>query len=374
MIARDVLIVGSGLLGSVCARELSDLGFKCTVLEKRDHIGGNCYSERRDGIDLHMYGPHIFHTSNSKVWEYITKYSDFIPFIYSPVANYKGQLYSLPFNMWTFSKMWGITTPDEAKKIIDSQSSIISEIHSLEDQAIKLVGTDIYHKLIKGYTEKQWGKPAFQLPKEIITRLPVRFTYDSDYFNDIYQGIPSNGYTGLFKKLLQGIEVHTSCDYFENKEYWDSTSKLILYTGPIDRFFNYVFDPLEYKSQRFEHFHLTYTSNFQGTPVVNYTDSEVQYTRVIEHKHFQSRLSLNTPTTWITYEYPQLYNPDTTDPMYPVNDEVNTLKLKKYLELAEHQKNIIFRGRLAEYKYHDMDDTIERAFETVSLIIKMCNV
>jgi UDP-galactopyranose mutase len=239
--------------------------------------------------------------------------------------------------------MWGITTPDEAKKVIDSQSSIVSEIRSLEDQAIKLVGTDIYHKLIKGYTEKQWGKPATQLPKEIITRLPVRFTYDSNYFNDIYQGIPSNGYTTLFKKLLQGIEVRTSCDYFENKENWDSTSRLILYTGPIDRFFDYVFDPLEYKSQRFEHFHLTYTSNFQGTPVVNYTDSEVQYTRVIEHKHFQSRLSLNTPTTWITYEYPQLYNPDTTDPMYPVNDEVNTLKLKKYLELAEHQKNIIFR-------------------------------
>jgi UDP-galactopyranose mutase len=361
----DFLIVGSGFFGSICAYELNKIGKKCLVLEKRNHIGGNCFTSNRDGINVHEYGPHIFHTSNEKVWNWINQFVDFNNFTLRPVANYKGQIYSLPFNMWTFSKLWNITSPKEAKEIIEFQSREIKDPKNLEEQAIKLVGIDVYKKLIKGYTEKQWQKSAKDLPKEIIKRLPVRFTYDNNYFNDKYQGIPIGGYTQIFQKLLKEIDVKLEIDYLKNKKYWDSLSKNIIYTGPIDSYFNYKFGKLEYKTTDFRHEFIEGNPNFQGTAMMNFTEKKIPFTRIIEHKHFENEESGNT---WITKEYPKKYEINSTEPYYPVNDLSNNSRYMEYKRLGEKEK-IIFGGRLAEYKYYDMDQVINSALELVEKII-----
>jgi len=355
----DYLIVGAGLYGSICAHELTKSGKKVLVIESRNHIGGNCHTENRDGINIHTYGPHIFHTSNEDVWKWINQYVEFNNFRYNPVANYEGELYSLPFNMWTFNKLWGVTTPKEAKDVIDSQSKEIDTPNNLEDQAIKLVGKDVYEKLIKGYTEKQWRKPCNELPKEIIKRLPVRFTYDNNYFNDKYQGIPIGGYTQIFEKLLDGIEVRLNTNYFTDKL---PEHNRVIYTGPIDKFFNYKFGELEYKTTRFEHFKKD-MDNYQGCSVINYTDSKTQHTRVIEHKHFEKENITND--TWITYEYPTQYKVNETEPYYPVNDMVNNEIYQKYKMESDKLDNIHFGGRLAEYKYYDMYQVIDSALKYI---------
>ena len=357
----DYLIVGSGFFGAICAYELNKIGKKCLVIEKRNHIGGNCYTENRDDINLHMYGPHIFHTSNEEVWKWINQFVYFNNFTLRPVANYKNEIYSLPFNMWTFSKMWNITHPDEAKKIIEEQSSNIKTPTNLEEQAIKLVGKDVYFKLIKGYTEKQWGKSATELPKEIIKRLPVRFTYDNNYFNDKYQGIPIGGYTQIFEKLLDNIEIKLNVNYLDDKKYWDLQAEKVIYTGPIDAFYDYKFGELEYKTLRFEHKKLN-TSNHQGIAMMNYTDINVPFTRIIEHKHFELK---NTKSTWISYEYPIEYKINKTEAYYPVNDYKNNQIYSKYEKLGKNENNIMFGGRLAEYKYYDMHQIIESALNKV---------
>jgi UDP-galactopyranose mutase len=358
----DYLIVGSGFFGSICAYELNKKGYKVCVIDNRNHIGGNCYTSNRDGINVHDYGPHIFHTSNEEVWKWINQFVQFNHFRLSPVANYKGELYSLPFNMWTFFQMWSVTTPDEAKVMIQKQSDEIGEPTNLEEQAIKFVGKDVYTKLIKGYTEKQWRKPATELPKEIIKRLPVRFTYDNNYFNDKYQGIPIGGYTQIFEKLLEGIDVKLNTDYFTDElpEY-----KKVIYTGPIDKFYNYKFGELEYKTTKFEHNQLD-IPNYQGCAIMNYTDSETPYTRTIEHKHFEFG---DSNTTWVTHEYPIEYDAKTTEPYYPVNDSENNEKYNLYKSLVNSEKNVIFGGRLAEYKYYDMHQVIESALKKVNEII-----
>lgn len=354
----DYLIVGAGFYGSICAHELTKIGKKVLVIDSRSHIGGNCHTENKDGINVHTYGPHVFHTSNEEVWKWINQFVEFNNFRLNPVANYKDQLYSLPFNMWTFNRLWNVTTPEQARLIIEDQSKDIGEPTNLEEQAIKLVGRDVYEKLIKGYTAKQWRKDPKDLPKEIIKRLPVRLSYDGNYFNDKYQGIPIGGYTQIFEKLLEGIDVKLNCDYF--KDELPSHSKVI-YTGPIDKFFNYQFGELEYKTTRFEHKKLN-TPNYQGTVSMNYTDIETPYTRVIEHKHFETS---NTDTTWITWEYPTEYKADVTEPFYPVNDEVNNNIMEQYKELSKQLKNVIFGGRLAEYKYYDMHQVIASALEFI---------
>lgn len=357
----DYLIVGSGFFGSICAYELNKKGYKVCVIESRNHIGGNCYTSNKDGINVHEYGPHIFHTSNKKIWKWINQFVSFNNFTFRPVANYNGEIYSLPFNMWTFNKLWNITTPQEAQEIIKSQSIRINEPKNLEEQAIKLVGVDVYEKLIKGYTTKQWKKEPKDLPKEIIKRLPVRFTYDNNYFNDTYQGIPIGGYTQIFEKLLDGIDVRLNVDYFEDRNYWDSIGTKVIYTGPIDRFYNYQFGELEYKTTKFEHDrHLK--ENFQGTAVMNYTDLKTPYTRIIEHKHFENSQS---DVSWITYEYPVEYVSNKTEPYYPVNDSENNLKYSNYKELSDFQSKYIFGGRLAQYKYYDMHQVIESALNLV---------
>jgi len=360
----DFIIIGSGFFGSICAHELTKSGYKCLVIEKRSHIGGNCYTSNRDGINVHEYGPHIFHTSNEKVWKWINQFTKFNNFTLRPVANYKGEIYSLPFNMWTFNKMWGVTHPKEAKDIIQNQSSHINKPNNLEEQAIKLVGKDIYEKLIKGYTEKQWMKNAEELPKEIIKRLPVRFDYDNNYFNDKYQGIPIGGYTQIFEKLLEEVEVKLNTDYFDEKEYWNNLGKKVIYTGPIDTFYDYIYGNLEYKTVEFEHKKID-TDNFQGTAMMNFTDKETKHTRIIEHKHFEF---LDVEKTWITYEYPVKYNPNTNDPYYPVNDVENNEKYLKYKELSMKEDKVLFGGRLGEYKYYDMDKVIESALKFVENI------
>jgi UDP-galactopyranose mutase len=358
----DYLIVGSGFFGSICAYELNRKGFKVCVIDNRNHIGGNCYTSNRDGINVHDYGPHIFHTSNEEVWKWINQFVQFNHFRLSPVANYKGELYSLPFNMWTFSQMWGVSTPDEAKVMIQKQSDEIGEPTNLEEQAIKFVGKDVYNKLIKGYTEKQWRKPAVDLPKEIIKRLPVRFTYDNNYFNDKYQGIPIGGYTQIFEKLLEGIDVKLNTDYFTDEL---PEHNKVIYTGPIDKFYNYRFGELEYKTTKFEH-NLLDTPNYQGCAIMNYTDSETPYTRTIEHKHFEFG---DSDTTWVTHEYPIEYDAKTTEPYYPVNDSENNEKYNLYKSLVNSEKNVIFGGRLAEYKYYDMHQVIESALKKINEII-----
>jgi UDP-galactopyranose mutase len=357
----DYIIVGSGFFGSICAYELNKIGYKCLVLEKRNHIGGNCYTENKDRINIHNYGPHIFHTSNEQVWKWINQFVSFNDFTFRPVANYKGEVYSLPFNMWTFSKLWNITHPEQAKVEITKQSSHIQDPQNLEEQAIKLVGVDVYEKLIKGYTTKQWGKEPKELPKEIIKRLPVRYNYDNNYFNDKYQGIPIGGYTQIFEKLLNNVEVKLEVDYLKSKDYWNNQAEKVIYTGPIDAYFNYQFGELEYKTTKFIHEKLE-TDNFQGVAMMNYTDIEVPYTRCIEHKHFEFS---DSPVTWITWEYPIEYVAKETEPYYPVNDTQNNYKYKMYKELLQNESNVYFGGRLAEYKYYDMHQVIESALNFI---------
>lgn len=361
----DYLIVGSGFFGSICAYELNKKGYKCLVLEKRNHIGGNCFTEKRHDINVHIYGPHIFHTSNEKVWNWINQFTTFNNFTLRPVANYNGEIYSLPFNMHTFSKMWNISLPKEAKEIIKEQGQEIINPSNLEEQAIKLVGKDVYEKLIKGYTKKQWKKDPKDLPKEIIQRLPVRFNYDNNYFNDKFQGIPIGGYTQIFEKLLQGIEVRLNVNYLDDREYWNGQTKKIIYTGPIDEYFNFMYGELEYKTTNFVH-ELINTDNYQGTAMMNYTDEETEYIRCVEHKHFENSLS---EQTWITKEYPTDYKSKETEPLYPVNDEINNEIYKKYRLLSDDEPNVYFGGRLAEYKYYDMHKVIESALNKVEEIL-----
>ena len=351
----DYLIVGSGFFGSICAHELHKKGKKVLVIESRNHIGGNCFTEKKDGINVHTYGAHVFHTPHKEIWDWINQFAEFNNFMLRPVANYKGELYSIPFNMWTFNKLWGVIKPDEARKIIEQQGESIKEPKNLEEQAIKLVGKDVYEKLIKGYTAKQWKKDPKELPKEIISRLPVRFTYDNNYFNDKYQGMPVGGYTQIFQKLLDGIEVMLNVDYFTHTL---PPHDKVIYTGAIDKFFKYKYGKLEYKTTKFEH-KLINTSNFQGCPFVTYTDISVPYTRVIEHKHFEN---VETEKTWVSYEYPTTYIPDVNEPYYPVNDRENNEMYLKYKNEADKiQDKILFGGRLAEYKYYDMHQVIASA-------------
>ena len=357
MYKYDYLIVGAGLYGSIFAYEMNKKDKKCLVIDKRNHIGGNIYCENIEGINVHKYGAHIFHTSNKDVWKYINQFCEFNNYINSPIANYKGEIYNLPFNMNTFNKLWGVVTPEEAKVKIEEQKKefSITEPKNLEEQAISLIGKDIYEKLIKGYTEKQWGRKATELPAFIIKRLPVRFTYDNNYFNDRYQGIPIGGYTKIIEKMLDGIEVKLNTNFFDNREYFENIAEKIVFTGMIDEFYNYKFGKLEYRSLRFET-EILDEENYQGNAVVNYTEREIPYTRIIEHKHFEFG---KQEKTVITKEYPSEWK-EGDEPYYPVNDEKNNKLYEKYRELAKQEKNIIFGGRLGEYKYYDMDKVIEK--------------
>lgn len=358
----DYLIVGAGIFGSIFAYEAKKRGKTCLVIDKRNHIGGNIYCENVEGINVHKYGAHIFHTSNKEVWDYINQFVDFNRYTNSPVANYKGELYNLPFNMNTFYGLWKVKTPEEAKAKIEEQvrEANIETPKNLEEQAIKLVGKDIYEKLIKGYTEKQWGQRATELPSFIIKRLPVRFTFDNNYFNDMYQGIPIGGYNKFIESLLEGIEIKLNTDFFENREELSAMAEKIVFTGMIDEFYNYKFGTLEYRSLRFEH-ELLEMENYQGNAVVNYTEYEIPYTRIIEHKHFEYGTSEKTV---ITKEYPATWKKG-DEPYYPVNNEKNNEIYKKYRELADKENNVIFGGRLAEYKYYDMHHVIENALKVV---------
>ncbi len=358
----DYVIVGAGFFGAICAYELNRAGKKVLVIDNRSHIGGNCHTSNRDGINVHDYGPHIFHTSDEEVWAWINQFTTFNNFVYSPIANYNQELYSLPFNMWTFYQMWGVTSEELARAIIKEQSSGVGVPTNLEEQAIKLVGTDIYRKLIKGYTEKQWMKPATELPKEIIKRLPVRFTFDNNYFNDKYQGIPIGGYTQIFENLLAGIEVWLNTDYFSTE--LPPHGKLI-YTGPIDRFFQYKHGPLEYKTVQLEHKRFE-TENHQAVAVINYTDSETPHTRTIEHRHFEKA---NSHVSWVSWETPIPYVAGKTEPLYPVNDAANTEILNRYKNEAAQLPNVIFGGRLGEYRYYDMHQVIKSALTCVRGLI-----
>ena len=358
----DYLIVGAGLFGSVFAYEATQRGKKCLVIDKRNHIAGNIYTENIEGINVHKYGAHIFHTSDKAIWEYVNRFADFNNFINSPIASYKDELYNLPFNMNTFSKMWGIKTPAEAKAIIAGQIANlnIGEPKNLEEQALKLVGTDVYEKLIKGYTQKQWGRPCTELPAFIIKRLPLRFTYDNNYFNDRYQGIAIGGYTQIIEKMLAGSDVKTDTDYFEFiKENPDIAEKTV-FTGQIDEFFGYRYGALGYRSVRFEN-EILDTDNYQGNAVVNYTDREVPYTRIIEHKHFEFG---KQEKTVISREYSAEWQPG-IEPYYPINDEANNALYEKYNTLAATRPDVIFGGRLGQYKYYDMDKVIAAALSAV---------
>ena len=353
----DYILVGSGLYSGVFAWFAKQKGKKCLVLEKRDHIGGNVYCENTEGIHVHKYGAHIFHTSNKEVWQFVNSLAEFNRYTNSPVANYKGEMYNMPFNMNTFSKMWNISTPAEAKKIIEEQKKeITGEPKNLEEQAISLVGREIYEKLVKGYTEKQWGRDCTALPAFIIKRLPVRYTYDNNYFNDLYQGIPIGGYNVIIDRLFEGCDIETGVDYLEKKEYYDGLGEKIVYTGTIDAYYKYQFGKLEYRSLRFESEVLD-EENHQGVDVVNYTDRETPYTRIIEHKHFEFGTQ---PKTVITREYPVTWQ-EGMEPYYPVNDEKNQALYQKYAKLAEKEEHVIFGGRLGEYKYYDMDKVIASA-------------
>ncbi len=356
----DYLIVGTGLYGAVFAREAMNKGKKCLVIDRRPNIAGNVYTEEIEGINVHIYGAHIFHTNNRKVWNYVNQFAEFNRFTNSPVANYHGELYSLPFNMYTFNKMWGVVTPEEAAAKIEEQKKAagITEPKNLEEQAISLVGTDIYEKLIKGYTEKQWGRPCTELPSFIIKRLPVRLTFDNNYFNALYQGIPMGGYTKMVANMLGDTEVRLNVDYFAEKEALDALADKVLYTGAIDAYFDYKLGNLEYRSVRFETEVLD-KPNFQGNAAVNYTDRETPWTRIIEHKWFEFG---NQPKTVISREYSSEWKPG-DEPYYPVNDEKNGNLYAEYKKLADQEKNVIFGGRLGEYKYYDMDAVIAAALE-----------
>lgn len=366
----DYLIVGAGLYGAVFAREAVDAGKTVLIIDKRNHIAGNVYTEMIEGIHVHKYGAHIFHTNNKEIWDYISRFATFNRFTNSPIANYKGEIYSMPFNMYTFNKMWGSVTPEEAYlKIEQQKKEIISEPKNLEEQAISLVGRDIYEKLIKGYTEKQWGRDCKELPTFIIKRLPVRLYYDNNYFNALYQGIPIGGYTKMVDKILEGIEIRLGVDYFSNKKEFDKMASKVIYTGPIDRYYDYKFGNLEYRSVRFENEVLD-LSNFQGNAAVNYTDIEIPWTRIIEHKWFQFGKDDNgndLPKTVISREYSSEWKLG-DEPYYPVNDSKNNTLYEKYRKLSEAEEKTIFGGRLGEYKYYDMDQVIDAALKMFAKI------
>ena len=368
----DYLIVGSGLFGATFAYKAKQAGKRCLVIDKRNHKGGNVYCENIEGINVHKYGAHIFHTSNKEVWDFVNSIVEFNRYTNSPVANYKGRLYNLPFNMNTFYQMWGVTTPEQAKRKIEEQKAAaveamkkagITEPRNLEEQAISLIGTDIYEALIKGYTEKQWGRKCTELPAFIIKRLPVRFVYDNNYFNDKYQGIPVGGYNKLIDGLLEGIEVVTDTDFFEKRAYWEEKAEKIVFTGKIDEFYDYRFGKLEYRTVRFEE-EIHDCTNYQGNAVVNYTEKEVPYTRIIEHKHFEMFGAEvdNCPKTVISKEYSTEWK-DGMEPYYPVNDDRNNALYAKYKKLADKEERVIFGGRLAEYKYYDMAPVIEKVLK-----------
>lgn len=368
----DYLVVGSGLFGAIFAYEATKKGKKCLVIDKRPNVAGNIYTENIDGINVHKYGAHIFHTSNKEVWEYINQFAEFNRYTNSPVARYKDELYNMPFNMNTFNKLWGVVTPAEAMAKIEEEKKVagITEPKNLEEQAISLVGKTIYEKLVKGYTEKQWGKRATELPSFIIKRLPVRMIYDNNYFNDIYQGIPMGGYTKIIEKMLEGIEVRLNCDFFDNREELENIADKIIFTGPIDKYYNYKFGELEYRSLRFETEELN-MENYQGNAVVNYTEYEIPYTRIIEHKHFEYGPSLGQVAegkakekTIVTREYPDTWVQG-KEPYYTMNDEKNTNLYAKYKELADKDNKVIFGGRLGQYKYFDMDKVILEALNLV---------
>lgn len=356
----DYLIVGAGLFGAVFAHEAYKKGRTCLVIDKRNNIGGNIYTEITEGINVHKYGAHIFHTSDKQIWDYVNRFAEFNNYINSPVAVYKDELYNLPFNMNTFSRMWNIRTPEQAKEIIASQIADlgITEPHNLEEQALSLVGRDVYEKLIKGYTEKQWGRDCRELPAFIIKRLPLRFVYDNNYFNDRYQGIPIGGYTAIIEKMLEGIEVRTGTDYFDFIRDNKDIARKTIFTGMIDEYYGYCYGPLQYRSVRFETEVLD-CENYQGNAVVNYTDREVPYTRIIEHKHFEFG---KQPKTVISREYSSEWKQG-MEPYYPVNNEENNALYEKYRELADKESNVIFGGRLGQYKYYDMDKVIAAALE-----------
>ena len=358
----NYLIVGSGLFGAIFAHEANKKGKKCLVIEKRNHIGGNIYTEKIEGINVHKYGAHIFHTSNKEIWDYVQQFAEFNRYTNSPVAKYKDEVYNLPFNMNSFNKLWGVFTPEEAKKKIEEELKEVNieEPKNLEEQAIKLVGKTIYEKLVKGYTEKQWGMKATDLPAFIIKRLPVRFIYDNNYFNDKYQGIPEGGYTQIIEKMLDGIEIKLNYDYFEHKEELENIAEKIIFTGPIDQYYNYQFGELEYRSVRFETEVLD-TENYQGNAVVNYTEYEVPYTRIIEHKHFEFGTQ---PKTVISKEYSDKWTKE-KEPYYPINNDKNNSLYLKYKELADKDNKVIFGGRLGQYKYYDMHKVIEEALNCV---------
>jgi UDP-galactopyranose mutase len=361
----DYLIVGSGLFGSVFAHEATKKGKKCLIIDKRSHLGGNIYCEEKEGINVHKYGAHIFHTNDKNIWDYVNSFVEFNRFTNSPMANYKGELYNLPFNMNTFYQLWGTKTPQEAKAKIKEQigDSNINNPKNLEEQALSLVGKDIYEKLIKGYTEKQWGRKATELPAFIIKRLPVRFTFDNNYFKDKYQGIPNGGYNKLIDGLLKGIETKTEVDYFEDKENWDKLAKNVVFTGRIDQYYNFIHGKLDYRSLKFEHETLA-TGNYQGNAVINYNEKEVPFTRIIEHKHFEFGTQ---PKTIITKEFPQEWD-ENMEPYYPINDDKNADLFAKYKKLSKLEENVIFGGRLAEYRYYDMHQVIGSALKTVKNI------
>lgn len=359
----DYLIVGSGLSGAIFAYEATRRGKKCLVVEKREEVGGNIRCEEHEGIHVHAYGAHIFHTSNQNVWNYVNQFTTFNNYINSPLAFYKGKLFNLPFNMNTFYQLWGTRTPQEAKDVIEKQKkeySSLGDAANLEEQALSLCGKDIYECLIKGYTEKQWGRLSTELPASIIRRIPMRFTFNNNYFDDLYQGIPTNGYNIIIQKMLDGIEVMTDCNFIKNRTHLESLAEKVVYTGCIDEFFNYQHGSLEYRSLRFDTQFME-CPNFQGNAVINYTERDVPYTRIIEHKHFEFG---NQPHTIITHEYSMNYQ-EGCEPYYPINDEQNMLLYQKYVSLAQERKDVLFCGRLAEYKYYDMDDTVESVLNIV---------
>ncbi len=362
----DYLVVGSGLYGAVFARQATDAGKKVLVVDRRPNVGGNVYTEEIEGINVHKYGAHIFHTNDKRVWEYVNRFAEFNRFTNSPVANYKGEIYSLPFNMYTFNKMWGVVTPEEAQEKIDEQKKEVTGVpQNLEEQAISLVGRDIYEKLVKGYTEKQWGRPCTELPPFIIKRLPVRMTYDNNYFNATYQGIPVGGYTAMVTQMLEGIEVWTGVDYLENREVLNSLADHVVYTGAIDEYFDFCEGALEYRSVRFET-EVIDKPTFQGNAAVNYTDSETPWTRIIEHKWFEFGTQ---PKTVISREYSSEWKPG-DEPYYPVNNEKNNKLYEKYKKLAAKEENVTFGGRLGEYKYYDMDAVIAAALRKSDELLK----
>lgn len=354
----DYLIVGSGLFGSVCARELADLGYKCLVIEKRNHIGGNCYTENIDGVNVHKYGPHIFHTSDKKIWDYINKFATFNNFSYRPKVNYKGKMYSFPINLMTLYQVYGVTTPDEAFRKLEDVKLSIETPKNLEEWILSQVGPELYNMFVKGYTKKQWKRDPKDLPASIIRRLPIRLSFDDNYFEDTYSGIPVGGYTQIFENLLKGIEVKLGTDYFENREYFDSIAKKVIYTGPIDKFYSYKHGKLDYRSLRFETVSLN-MADYQGVACINYTDEEVPFTRIVEHKHFEFGKQKNTV---ITFEYPE----SSGEPYYPINDSKNTETYKEYKKLMDKETKYLFGGRLADYKYYDMHQVIASALTKVS--------